>query len=231
LDAALAEPLGCVIHAQDRADLAHTRYSWEGKRRVRHIVVLGAGPSGLLFLQYLRRERRFDGEIFVLDLKPAKLRLAEELGGTAIDAAAEDVPNVIQRATHGEGIQYLIEATGNGKAFDWIAKLSCRQATLALYGAGHGDLAPGCLTPLQAMELSVVTSAGASGRFSCEHGPEIYRRALSLIENRIINTACMASHRYERLDDVPLAFSTHRHQDDFVKAVFTPATASSKESL
>ena len=221
----LAEPLGCVIHAQDRADIAQARYGWEGKRRIKHVVILGAGPSGLLFLQYLRQQRRFDGEIFVLDLKAAKLRLAARLGGTPINPATEDVSGIIHRATRGGGIQYLIEATGNGKVFAWIAKLSCRQATLALYGAGHGDLAPGCLTPLQAMELSVVTSGGASGQFSSEHGPEIYRRALRLIEDRNIDVACMASHRYERLEEVPLAFSTHRYQDDFVKGVFAPAAA------
>ena len=75
------------------------------------------------------------------------------------------------------------------------------------------------------MELSVVTSGGASGQFSCEHGPEIYRRALRLIEDRNIDVACLASHRYERLEEIPLAFSTHRYQDDFVKGVFAPAAA------
>jgi threonine dehydrogenase-like Zn-dependent dehydrogenase len=225
MDAALAEPLGCVIHAQDRADVSEARYRWEGKRRIQHVVILGAGSSGLLFLQYLRQVRKFAGEIFVLDLKAAKLQLAKKLGGTPIAADTEDVSFVIHRETRGEGVQYLIEATGNGKAFDWIGKIARRQATFSLYGGGHGDLAPGCLTPLQAMEFSVVTSAGASGRFSCEHGPEIYRRALDLIEDRTIDVACLVSHRYERLEDVPLAFSTHRHQDDFIKGVFTPISA------
>ena len=227
LDAALAEPLACVIHAQDRVDLSHARFGWDGKRRIRHVAILGAGPSGLLFLQYLRRQRRFEGEIFVLDLKDAKLRLAERLGGTPVNVGSDDVADIIHDTTGGEGVQYLIEATGNGKAFDWIGKIACRQATLSLYGAGHGDLAPGCLTPLQCKELSVVTSAGASGRMSSDQGPEIYRRALRLIEDRIIDAACMVTHRYDSLAEVPLAFSTHRYQDDFIKGAFVPAAATS----
>ncbi len=233
LEAALSEPLGCVIHAQDRVDISQARYGWDGERRIRHIAILGAGPSGLLFLQYLRQQRRFDGELFVLDVKSAKLRLARRLGGTPIDVGrVEDVRGAIQRATCGDGVQYLIEATGNGKAFSWIGKIACRQATLSLYGAGHGDLAPGCLTPLQSMELSVVTSAGASGRFDSDRGPDIYRRALRLIEDRIIDVACMATHRYDSLEEVPLAFSNHRCEDDFIKGVFVPAASKrAKERL
>ena len=227
LAAALSEPLACVIHAQDRVDESHVRYGWDGRKRIRHAAILGAGPSGLLFLQHLRRERRFDGEIFVLDLKDAKLQLAERLGGTPVNIATADVPRTIQSATHGEGVQYIVEASGNGKAFDWIGKIACRQATLSLYGAGHGDLAPGCLTPLQSMELSVVTSSGASGRFNSDEGSEIYRRALGLIEDRTIDVDCMVSHRYDSLEELPLAFSTHRHQDDFIKGAFVPAASRS----
>ena len=91
LQAAIAEPLACIVHAQERSDRAATRYSWEGKHRIRHVAILGAGPSGLLFLQFLRNVRRFDGVIFVIDLREAKLDLARRLGATAIDSRHADV--------------------------------------------------------------------------------------------------------------------------------------------
>jgi L-iditol 2-dehydrogenase len=218
LDAALAEPLGCIIHAHDRAAAARTRYGWEGERRIRYAAILGAGPSGLLFVEYLRNVQKFDGDLFVIDCRDAKLAAARRLGCIAIDSRREDPGEAVRRLTRGVGIQYLIEATGNGKALDWIPILTRKQATLLLYGAGHSNLSPGCLTPWQAKELSVVTSAGASGPLDSECGPGIYRRALELIRKRTIHAARIISHRYNDLASLPGAFSTASLSEDFIKA-------------
>lgn len=222
VQASMAEPLACIVHAQERADRAATRYSWEGKHRIRHVAILGAGPSGLLFLQFLRNVKRFDGEIIVIDRREAKLNLARQLGATAIDSRHVDVGALIRRTTRGEGIHYLIEATGSGTALDFIPKLVRKQATLLLYGAGHANLTSGCLTPWQAMELSVVSSAGASGKLTSQNGPEVYTQALQLISEGAINVECLATHRYNSLEQVPQAFSFDWHQDNFIKAVLVP---------
>lgn len=222
LQGAIAEPLACIVHAQERSDRAATRYSWESKHRIRHVAILGAGPSGLLFLQFLRNVKRFDGEIFVIDRREAKLGLARQLGATALDSRQVDIGALIHRHTQSEGIHYLIEATGSGTALGFIPKLVRKQATLLLYGAGHANLTSGCLTPWQAMELAVVSSAGASGKLSPQNGPEIYTRALQLISEGTINVECLATHRYNSLDQVPQAFSFDWHQDKFIKAVLLP---------
>ena len=55
-EAALAEPLACVVHSTDlltRADARYTLAASNGQAVARQSS--GAGPSGLLFVQYLRR--------------------------------------------------------------------------------------------------------------------------------------------------------------------------------
>src|SRR5439155_7304623 len=50
-EAAMAEPLGCVIHACDAAMRAQARYHLNGSARGRHvesILICGAGPAGLM---------------------------------------------------------------------------------------------------------------------------------------------------------------------------------------
>src|SRR5213075_43393 len=55
--AALVEPLACIIHSSETVAQANTRYAInaaEAGRRVRSMLICGAGPAGLLFVQYLR---------------------------------------------------------------------------------------------------------------------------------------------------------------------------------
>ncbi len=217
LQAALAEPLGCVLHASDRTERSNARYHFEGNRRIRHVLILGAGPSGLLFLQYLRNVRQFDGEILVADLKNAKLELAARLGGDPVDLRNTDLPAYVKRVTRGEGIHYVIEASGSGRALEPISQVARRQATVLLYGAGHADLAPGCLTPFQAMEMNLVTSGGASGGFDADGTPTTYRRSLECVRDGKVNLECLTTHRYHSLADLPQVFSHDSLRDDFIK--------------
>src|SRR5947207_390851 len=69
--AALTEPLGCIVHSSDVLIRAPARYavrdgSSRGER-VRCVVVCGAGPAGLLWVQYLRNVLGFDGLLLVTE--------------------------------------------------------------------------------------------------------------------------------------------------------------------
>ena len=57
VEAVLTEPLGCIVHASDMVARSRTRYAINADdrdRRVRSILIFGAGPAGLIFTQYLR---------------------------------------------------------------------------------------------------------------------------------------------------------------------------------
>lgn len=219
--AAVIEPLGCVLHASRRMESARNRYDFEGARRIRNVLILGAGPSGLLFLQYLRNVRKFDGEIWVADMQDRKLALSKELGATPLDVRKVDPVAEIEKRTRGERIHYLIEATGSGSVFDWIPALIRRQGTVLLYGAGHSNRDISCLTPFQVFEVNVVTSAGASGGFDESEGPEIYQASMEYIQDRKIDAESLLSHRYTALDQLQRAFSEDFRRDDFIKGILT----------
>jgi L-iditol 2-dehydrogenase len=222
---ALVEPLGCVLHAMDRVTLARNRYEFEGRRRIRQILILGAGPSGLLFLQYIRSIARFDGEIFVADMRDEKLALVSRLGGVPLDLRRLDLISEISKRTHGEGVQFLIEATGSGEVLDWIRAATRPQATVLLYGAGHSGRDVACLTPLQASEINIVTTAGASGGFDPDGTPTTYRRSMELVRDKRVNVECLVSHQYGELADLVNGFAKDFQLDNFIKGALVVETS------
>lgn len=217
--AAIIEPLGCVAHACERVDRARARYTFGGKHPIRHVLIAGAGPSGLLFLQYLRNVKKFDGEIFVADKKDARLSLAPKLGGTPLDVRKVDMVAEVLKRTNGERIHFLIEASGSGAVFDWLPRVIRRQATVLVYGSGHAGKDIGCLTQFQATETTLLTTAGASGGFDADGTPTIYRQAMEHIRDGKIDAESLLTHRYTSLEEIPHAFGHDVEQENFIKGV------------
>lgn len=74
------------------------------------VLVLGAGPIGLLTLQVLRLQgaRR----VFVADRDPARLAVAAALGAAPLDPQAGELAQAVRAATGGEGVPVSIDAVG-----------------------------------------------------------------------------------------------------------------------
>ncbi len=217
---AVIEPLACVLHASDRMERSTLRYGFDGRYRIKNVLIMGAGPSGLLFLQYLRNIKRFEGQIFVTDLRESKLALAKKMGGTPLDVRTINLVSEIRKRTGGEMIHYLIEASGAGPVFDVVPVLLRHQASFLLYGAGHAGKDIGCLTHFQVMEINIVTSAGASGGFDADGTPTVYRRAMEYLRDGLIDAESLLSHRYTELADLQRAFQEDSLSDDFIKGVW-----------
>ncbi|MEH1807077.1 zinc-dependent alcohol dehydrogenase [Nostoc sp.] len=68
VEAALTEPLGCIIHALSRVTKTRTRYglsSLDSWQKAKSVLICGAGPAGLLFIQYLRNVKKYEGLLLV----------------------------------------------------------------------------------------------------------------------------------------------------------------------
>ena len=220
--AALVEPLGCIIHSSDTVAKARARHAvnaGSGERRVRSVLICGAGPAGLLFTQYLRHVLLYEGLLFVSDPNERKRQLAKKLGADeAIDPVSSDLVELVHEHTGGKGVEYLIEASGSGDVFRSMPGLICKQATVLLYGHGHvGDLS--VLSSILFKEPVLVSSVGASGGFESDGRPAVYTRALNLIEQKRIDIAPLITHRYTSFGDVEKALSSDIHTDDYVKGV------------
>jgi L-iditol 2-dehydrogenase len=217
--AALVEPLGCIIHSSDTVTKASTQ------RRVRSVLICGAGPAGLLFTQYLRNVLGYDGFLLVSDPNARKRDLAKKLGADeAIDPAGSDLVEVVHEHTGGKGVEYLIEASGSGEVFRSMPGLICKQATVLLYGHGHSGTDVSVLSSIFFKEPVLVTTVGASGGFESDGRPSAYTRALSLIEQNKIDVAPLITHRYTTFADVEKALSSDIHDGDYVKGVVVLAT-------
>lgn len=221
--AALVEPLGCIIHSSDMVAKARARHAVNAEsaeRRVRSVLICGAGPAGLLFTQYLRNVLSYEGLLFVSDPNERKRQLAKSLGADeAIDPAEAAVVELVHEHTGGKGIEYLIEASGSGEVFRAMPGLICKQATVLLYGHGHAGTELSVLSSILFKEPVLVSSVGASGGFESDGRPVIYTRALNLIEQKQVEVAPLITHRYTSFEDVESALSRDIHTDDYVKGV------------
>lgn len=218
--AALTEPLACVLHCLDFAARARARYRLDAREpseRVRTVVILGAGPAGLLFLQVLRHELRFDEPILVAEPSAPKRALARQLGAEAHEPAR--LLDALLERTHGRRAELLIEASGAGQAFSALPALIRKQATVLLYGIGHGGASLEALNPVQWREAVLVTSVGASGGFEADGRPSVYRRALALLERRAIQVEALVTHTYRGLGEVARAFGPDPTLPEYVKGV------------
>ncbi len=221
--AALVEPLGCIIHSSDTVSRARTRHAINADspdRRVRTVLICGAGPAGLLFTQYLRAVLRYDGLLFVSDPNERKRRLAKTLGADeTIDPSESDLVEVVREHSGGKGVEYLIEASGAGEVVASIPGLIRKQAAVLLYGHGHAGTNLGVLNNVLFKEPVLVSSVGASGGFEHDGRPSVYRRALNLIEQKQIDVTSLITHEYKSLEAVETALARDMRAADYVKGV------------
>src|ERR1700733_6087801 len=220
-EAALSEPLGCVIHSADAVARAQARFAIGGaaERRVRYALICGAGPSGLLHLQYLRRVLGYDGLVMVSEPNAMKRGLAAKFGANVVlDPNNGDLGAAVREHTKG-GVEYLIEASGQGRAFAAISSLIRKQATVLLYGHGHAGFELSLLNNVMFKEPTLVTPVGASGGFEKDGRPSTYARALRLIEQGNISAAPFITHRFGSLGDVQGVLAGGMNAADYVKGV------------
>src|SRR3954452_2991474 len=206
--AALAEPLGCIVHSSEMIARAAARYPLGRAGEVhgvRSILICGGGPAGLLFAQYFRNGRRYDGLLLASEPNARRRAPAERVGAETVDPTSTDIVEAVRERTHGRRAELLIEATGSGALFAMIPALVRKQATVLMYGHGHTGVDLGVMNHLQFMEPTLVSPAGASGGHDATGRPLTYARALALVESGAIDVVSLVTHRYRSLDAVPQA--------------------------
>ncbi len=100
--AALAEPLSCVVNGISKLD-------WLVGRNV---VILGAGPIGLLFLMMFRAQGA--GKTIILELAEYRINKAKELGADiVVNPKEEDAKRIVLQETGGLGADIVVDAVGS----------------------------------------------------------------------------------------------------------------------
>jgi len=94
------------------------------------IAIFGFGGLGFSALQLARA---FDcGDVYVVEINPAKLALAASMGAIAIDARSADPVDQIKEATDERGVDIALELIGSAKTM--------RQAVLCLRPLGRAAI-------------------------------------------------------------------------------------------
>lgn len=176
--AALAEPLACVINGQDKV----------GVQPADSVVVLGTGPIGLLHIKLAR----FSGARLVVASEPSASRRAAALAAGAdvvVDPTTEDLQAIVRAHTHGLGADVVIVAIGVPSLAAQALTLARRRGRISLFaGFSVGDSTPIDVNLIHYSEL-VVTGAFGLSRLNFE-------RALDLITTGRIEVASLVTHRF-----------------------------------
>jgi len=181
--AALTEPLSCCIHGQDRAEIKHGDT----------VLILGAGPIGLLHLQLARL--RGAADIIVADIVDWKLSVAERLGADlTVNPAKESLAKVVREYTGGRGVNVAIEAAGSVEAFKAGLKALDFGGTLVVFGVAP-ESAVANLRPFEvyAKELKIV---------GAKINPYTTERALKLLSSGKIKVDELVTHEIS-LEELP----------------------------
>ncbi len=101
-EAAIIEPLACVVHGQD---LLHIQPG-------ESVAIVGAGgPIGLMHLQLALRQGA--SPVIAIDINDRRLLVAEKLGAARIvNSTREDPVEVVHSLTEGRGADVVIECAG-----------------------------------------------------------------------------------------------------------------------
>lgn len=101
-EAAIIEPLACVVRGQDLLQI----------RPGESVAIVGAGgPIGLMHLQLALRQGA--SPVIAIDINDSRLAVAETLGATRIvNSTREDPLDVVRELTAGRGADVVIECAG-----------------------------------------------------------------------------------------------------------------------
>lgn len=194
---AVIEPLAVAVHGVSMAP----------KQEVKTIAVLGAGPIGLLTALVASLQSRVT--VYISDIQPSRLELAQELGLSAC-AAGRGLHEQIMRMSNGEGADLVYECAGApSSAADMTALLRPRGTVVNL-----GVFKTPVKVDLQAVNFKELTLIG-----SRVYTREDFKTAISMAEALPIQR--VITHSFS-LSEVQAAFECFRRGSGVCKVLILP---------
>ncbi len=170
-DAALTEPLACVVQGVAESQLA------AGQR----VLILGAGPIGLMFVALAKQ---LGCEVAVAGRGEARLAAARRLGASEVfDVGADgDSVKAVTARLPKPNFDAVIEAVGKPEAWEAAVKLVRQGGSVNFFG--------GCPAGTSvSLDTGLIHYSNLTLRASFHHTPRTIRRALEFIESGVIRAA------------------------------------------
>lgn len=187
--AALSEPLACVLHGFERT----------GVERGDTVAVIGAGPIGLMFVALARRA---GARTIVVGRNAEKLERAALLGADHVLCAPKilDMEGAIRDLTdERRGVDVVIEAVGLPEIWERAMSVVRKGGTVNLFGGcERGTYVKVDTYKLHYHEMNILSVF--------HHTPQHMKTALALIASREIPVEHLFTHEFD-LDQINAAFA------------------------
>ena len=204
LDAAMVEPLACVLRGIHEA----------GLRPGDTAALIGCGPLGLKFIRMMAAR---GVRVIALGRRPGQLQAAERMGAQIVlnVTELEDPVSAVRRLTEGgHGADAVIEAAGTPLTWEWAVQMARRGGTVNLFGG----LPQGAQVHF---DPSVLHYSEITLKSSFHHTPAFIREALDAIARGEIRAADFVNAEIP-LRELPAMFTQMKNRGNEMKVAVIP---------
>jgi L-iditol 2-dehydrogenase len=198
-EAAMIEPLACVVLGQNRI----------GIKTDRTVLVIGSGMSGLMHIQMAKSK---GAKVIATDINKYRLDKALEFGADHVFNANEYSSEKLKEINNGNLAEHVIVCAGAKKAVDDAISSVDRKGKILFFAVPEGDISIPS-TNFWRNEIAVIFSYGAA--------PDDLKTAMEMIRSGTFDAKKMISHRI-RLSDIQEGFKLVAEAKDSLKVVIVP---------
>jgi L-iditol 2-dehydrogenase len=201
----LCQPVGTVMYSVQQMG------SVLGKR----VAILGQGPIGLAFTDFIARAGARD--VFVSDLHDYRLDIARRLGAThMVNATRDNIVEAVREVTGGKGVDFAVDAAGRPETAQQVFEALRPKGTVVLFGIPHHeDVFPVDWTRMMYKQPRIIATISASGGDM----PLAVEETVSLVKQGRLDLSHLLTHRmpWDKVNDAYELYS-HKH-DNSLKVV------------
>lgn len=201
-DGTFIEPLACVLRGQKMIQV----------KPGQTIMIIGAGISGLLHL-ILGRINKAE-KIFISDINPYRLKVAQGLGADAVVDAKEDVPAQLLKLNNNRLADLVIVCASSPKAFQQAMQCVDRAGAILCFTAPEPGVEVSVpINDFWRKSIRILHSYGAS--------PSDLSEATGLLHAKKIPVKSLITHRLE-LNEAAQGFKLVAEAKDCIKVILEP---------
>ncbi len=196
-EGAMIEPLAVAVHAVDYAR----------PKPMDAVVILGAGPIGLLVGQVVRAAGV--DRLWIVETEPHRLQRARTLGMHTIDATSQNVVESILAQTNGEGADVTFDTAGAPATAEQVIPITGITGRIIMV-AIHKKPAQVLFQQLAYREQTILgTRIYGRGNFAT---------AIELVASGVIDLKALVTHRFA-FKDTLVAFQAARSGSESCKVL------------
>jgi L-iditol 2-dehydrogenase len=163
-DAALAEPLACVLHGLEECAL----------RAGDTLAVIGLGPIGMMFVRLAKAV--YGARVIAIGRRQPQLDRAARMGADELilNGDGADVVGAVKGMTEGRGADAVIEAVGLPELWQLAVRLLRRGGVVNFFG--------GCAAGTEVgLDTNLLHYSELTCKASFHHTPALIRKALDVV--------------------------------------------------